>query len=212
MFRALPLAVLALFATAPLRTAAQSLPDWIYATPGTHAWLGADEGDAPTATVCPTAAAYAAFAKSYAPGKGCTARKEGTAVVVDATLPGGPACDQRTAVVRVHAADGSWHGYTGIGSVEPAIPAGALLAMHPANGQAATIAASRNADSTAGIDLGSSTTVKVVKFAVDSSERDLLVTVVSGPNAGKRGWTYAVQAAAHGAPANVLLCPPGAKN
>ncbi len=181
---------------------ARDLPAWIYATPGTRALLGTDGEDAPTAIVCNSPAAYKAQTEGA-----CFRRKEGTVVVIDAIAPQGANYNQLHTLLRVHAENGSWHGYADIGAVYPMIPPSTVLTLKPVDSQRATLANQRAVNPDGGTDLEKSATVKVVAFDPTYEDRDLLVTVLSGTHAGMRGWTYAVQTVVGGREANVSLCP-----
>ncbi len=142
------------------------------------------------------------------PDDSCGSRAEGTTIVIDSIVNEGAACDQHRTVLGVHAVDGSWKGYAAITAVYPLIPTGTVLTLKPIQSmQRASIANERNAGPDGGTDIGSSATVKVVSFKPTSFDRDLMVTVLSGPHAGLRGWTFLVQTLVAGKETDQMLCP-----
>jgi hypothetical protein len=202
MHRALAIALLAAFTPAAQPVlAAETPPAWLYATPGSHALLGTDGQDAPQAIVCPSAAAYKTMSGS------CFGGKESTPIVIDAVVPTDGTCDAR-ALLQIHATDGSWRGFANIEAVYPAIPAGTVLQIRTSD-PVATISSDKKASQGSGTALTSASTVKVISFVPAYQDRDLLVTVVSGPHTGLRGWTLAAYTSAAGRQAAVILCPNG---
>ena len=142
------------------------------------------------------------------PDDSCGSRAEGTTIVIDSIVNEGATCDQHRTLLGVHAVDGSWKGYAAITAVYPLIPTGTVLTLKPIQSmQRASIANERNAGPDGGTDIGSSATVKVVSFKPTSFDRDLMVTVESGPHAGLRGWTFLVQTLVAGKETDQMLCP-----
>jgi hypothetical protein len=193
---------------APVAVRAGTPPAWMYATPGTRALLGTDGEDAPVAIVCKTAHDYATMESGTTmPANSCTDRAEGTLIVIDSIVPKGANCDQANALLGIHAVDGSWKGYAAIDAVFPLIPAGAIMTLNGSSPQRTTIASGRGAFGAGAPVIGSSATVKFVSFKPASFDRDLLVTVESGPHAGLRGWTFLEQTLVAGKEADRILCP-----
>jgi hypothetical protein len=108
MYRAIAAAgLVALLLSIATPARAQTPPAWLNATPGNRVLLGTNGQDSDTMMVCGSPAAMRAMS-----GNGCTGQKEGTVVVVDAVVsqPGKKCADPQT-VLKIHAPDGSWHGY-----------------------------------------------------------------------------------------------------
>jgi hypothetical protein len=171
--------------------------------------LGTDGEDAPVAIVCKTAKDYRTMESGKTmPDDSCGSRAEGTPIVIDSIVNEGATCDQHRTVLGIHAADGSWKGYAAITAVYPLIPTGTILTLKPTSTmRRASIANERSVEPDGGTDVGSSATVKVVSFKPLTFDRDLVVTVDSGPHAGLRGWTFVVQTSIAGKETDVILCP-----
>ena len=192
--------------TIPVRSEAP--PAWLYATVGSRALLGTDGEDASVAIVCKTAQDYRTMESGKTVPESCGSRAEGTTIVIDSIVNEGKTCDQHRTLLGIHAADGSWKGYAAITAVYPLIPTGTTLTLKPlASMSRASIANDRKAGPEGGTDIGTSATVKVVSFKPTSMDRDLLVTVESGPHAGLRGWTFLVQTLIAGKETDQMLCP-----
>ena len=133
--------------------------------------------------------------------------------MIDAAIPNAAVGGHPNGLGRIHAADGTWSGYVALSALMPAIPAGALLVLRPVPDQAATVAEHQSDAPDKGIDLGSLAKVVVISYAPVADGRDLLVTVSSGPHAGTRGWTYAIQTSLSGhSSATVFHLPEGTKH
>jgi hypothetical protein len=194
--------------SAPVPVRAETPPTWLYATPGSRALLGTDGEDASVAIVCKTAQDYRTMESGKTMPESCGSRAEGTTILIDSIVNEGKTCDQHRTLLGIHAVDGSWKGYAAITAVYPLIPAGTTLTLKPIASMArASIANERNAGPDGGTDIGTSATVKVISFKPTSMDRDLLVTVESGPHAGLRGWTFLVQTLIAGKEADQMLCP-----
>ena len=171
--------------------------------------LGTDGEDAPVAIVCKTAKDYRTMESGKTmPDDSCGSRAEGTPIVIDSIVNEGATCDQHRTLLGIHAVDGSWKGFAAITAVYPLIPTGTVLTLKPIQSmQRASIANERSVGPEGGTDIGSSAMVKVVSFKPLTFDRDLVVTVESGPHAGLRGWTFVVQTSIAGKETDVILCP-----
>jgi hypothetical protein len=195
--------------TTPIPVRAEAPPGWLYATVGSRALLGTDGEDASVAIVCKTAQDYRTMESGKTmPDNSCGSRAEGTAIVIDSIVNERATCDQHRTLLGIHAVDGSWKGYAAITAVYPLIPTGTVLTLKAISSMPrASIAKDRSLNPNDGTDIGASATVKVVSFKPTSFDRDLLVTVESGPHAGLRGWTWLVQTLIAGKETDVILCP-----
>ena len=195
--------------TTPVPVRAEAPPSWLYATLGSRALLGTDGEDASVAIVCKTVQDYRTMESGKTmPGDSCGSRAEGTTIVIDSIVNEGKTCDQHRTLLGIHAVDGSWKGFAAITAIYPLIPTGTPLTLKPLASMArASIANERNTGPDGGTDIGTSATVKVISFKPTSIDRDLLVTVESGPHTGLRGWTFLVQTLVAGKEADQMLCP-----
>jgi hypothetical protein len=164
--------------------------------------MGTGGEDSPTGPVCSTVAAYKEYLKENA-ARGCVERSQGALVAIDIVIP---ASGDLVALVKIHPVDGSYHGYTALGVLQPRIPSGVPVTLKPGEGEKLTFSTSQHADLGAGLDLDASAAAATVKFdpAVQYG-RDLRVRVIRGTYAGEIGWVYARQAyLASGAPIDIL--------
>jgi hypothetical protein len=186
---------------------AQAPPAWVYATPGTRIVLGTNGQDSDIMMVCNSPDAMRAMAQNA-----CSGRKEGTPVVIEAVVPApGKKCSDPKTVLRIHASDGTWHGFVDMDSVYPLVPAGTTLTLKSPNaGQPLTLATNRQTGDDQGTRLEDSVTVKVIAFSPGYEVRNLHAVVLSGAHAGKQGWIDAFMGFAGKTAAFTLLCPEAA--
>lgn len=195
------LALAALIACVAVTTA--RVPSWLVAKPGAVAFTSAGDEDAPVTPVCPTAALYREYANENI-AKGCVDRHEGLKVIIDAIVP--PAGGIAT-IAKIHAANGSFRGYTALGELLPAIPAGVTVTLARAEGanETVTIAQKQSAELDIGLNVSENVSAVTLRFdPAHDDERDLLVRITSGRYAGRTGWIFARQASVRGRQVNVL--------
>jgi len=186
---ALPLAIVllvALFiagdhdlrAVQPARSAAHR---WSVLRAGMTAYTGEyDRGQ----TVCSSFSAYLDFERQRP--HGCRIVANATPVVIDAIIP----CKQDdpdhgwgAPHVRLHARDGSWHGFTGASDLQPDVPVGTLLDFERDWGAPLDIVDDRGAQKV----IGGSAYARLLRY---DPKRDysLYVEIVQGEHRGMRGW------------------------
>jgi hypothetical protein len=191
------IAVVTLVATV---AAGAVVPGWLVAKPGSVVFTSTGEEDSPTTPVCSTIASYREYAAENG-AKGCAERPAGLRVAIDTIVP---ATSSFGAIAKIHAQNGAFRGYTAVGELLPQIPSGVAVTLKPAANEHLTISDKPSAELDSGLALGAKASAVTIRFDPASDERDLLVRITSGPNAGKTGWLFARQAFVGDWPINEL--------
>jgi hypothetical protein len=186
-----------------------SLPDtstWMQPNHGRAAFLGDDGGGSSTATVCDTAEHYRAWLGSES-STSCNNHARGASVIIDETTTD-PSKDTAggitMALVRIHAADGSWSGYTELMAIHPVIPKGTVIQFKRVGNETLRLGAIQQSND--GANLGDNVTVRLVKYDASTADADLYVTVLSGQYAGRSGWMLSMDGVtANGNPVAMFL-------
>lgn len=165
---------------APAYLAAET---WSRLHVGMNVFTG-DEGNASGQTVCPTLAASLdeqniGLCRHVAPA---------TAAVVDAIIPckkTDPDWGYESPRVRIHAADGSWAGFTDAGMLQPKIPVGTLIEMARDWDSPVVM----NDDRGRQTIIGDEAMVKVLRYDPKRNV-SLYVSILDGAHRGETGWMY----------------------
>ncbi len=173
----------------------QALQSWNDARPGVKAFVDAEEGDVPEASICPTLAVYQHHLRENDP-KGCKSTRSGTPVTVSAITRahgdfGLYGQDLRVAAVR--AAQGSITGYIALELLNPVVPIGTDVTLkHQVGDIALRLAPLQRDGSDIGLMMATGTRARVVSYNPRADgAHDLQVRITSGRNAGRTGWVYA---------------------
>lgn len=185
------------------------VPQWLLARPGGVAYTGAGERDSRTTPICPSAVLYRAYAAENS-ANGCVEQPMGVRVVIDSVIP---ATRSLGAIAKLHARDGTFHGYTAVAALMPAIPHGVPVTLEAstASRETLTISTDQSAELGSGSNLGVRAAATTMRFdSASADKRDLFVRVDSGKYRGRRGWIFARQAFYDGRPLDTLVVISGA--
>jgi hypothetical protein len=129
----------------------------------------------------------------------------GVRVVIDSIIP---ATRSVGAIAKVQARDGTFHGYTAVAALVPAVPHGVPVTLEAsaASREPLTISPDQSADLGSGFDLGVHAAATTMRFdPANANKRDLFVRVDSGRYRGRRGWIFARQVFYDGRPLDALV-------
>lgn len=135
-------------------------------------------------TVCPTVAALLASQRSDS--ERCRIVAAGTPAIVDAIVPckkNHPNWGYESAHVKLHARNGSWHGFSEAGSLQPDVPVGTLIDMERDWGAPLALENDRGVPT----DIGASALVRVLRYD-PKREVSLYVKILDGPFMNRTGW------------------------
>ena len=170
---------------------ADETPSWKKPTPGTVAILGDDGGGKETATVCDTISHYIDFSRDKNP-PGCKQFQHGLEVIIRGLVYDVTSDD--LPLVRILIPSQKFTGFLELfGGTHPKIPQGTPVHLQRRGNDTLRLAASRDADFDAGPDLGDQANAKVIRYDPSTDDRDLYVTIIDGPLAGKSGWIFSLE-------------------
>lgn len=136
------------------------------------------------------------YARQRDSSASCRFVAQGTPAIVDSVIPckrTDPDFGYESPQVRLHAANGSWSGFTEAAGLQPDVPVGTLLAMERDWGAPLVIENSRGAQTV----IGSSSVVRLLRYD-PKRDASLYVTVLDGAYRNRRGW-MAIQSVDTGA-------------
>lgn len=165
-------------AVAPAHAAAR---EWSVLRVGMNAYTG---GDSDGQIICPTLAAEIALDSKHPPT--CLTLRRAIPVVVDAIIPckkSDPGYGWESAHIRLHARDGSWHGFTDARGLQPDVPVGIPLDMERDWGAPLAIDDERGEQTV----IGGSALVRLLRYD-PSRDASLYVEILDGAHRGQRGW------------------------
>jgi hypothetical protein len=133
---------------APAQTSQSTPPrpdsySWMQPTQRRAAYLGDDGGGSSTGTVCDSSDEYLAWLNSNS-SSGCNHYNHGIPVVIDKTIS--ESSQHTLPLVRIHAADSSWSGYTELLTLRPAIPKGTVIYFKREGNETLRLASTQQSD------------------------------------------------------------------
>lgn len=135
--------------------------------------------------ICPTLAIL------YKRGeRSCRTVTSATPVIIDAIIPckrTDPDWGYESPHARLHAADGSWSGFTDVGNLQPTVPVGTLLAMQGDTLWRDPLVLEN--DSGKRIAIGYSAMAKLLRYDPKRAA-SLYVRILSGPYRDRIGWMF----------------------